>query len=743
MVLQFNEETPVVRLPIHVDDHQVQNNKKSWLLLPTIMYKVLLPTAHDRDLNLFQETILKLLRSGYKSVEQLTQMLHLGKDLVAYVLGELKEKNLITENHTLTPQGIGYFSTQSNTKQMKIGYLFYDVLTKQFWNQVLLEENLVYIDADIEKNSATIQLGTLDRPRPQRTLIMRSTSNAEPAIRPELIYRTVKASADRIQNNPNLQRRYREFKLPDGNASLADIKLISMGDAVYLPTFMYLPVNLKQNTHWQVLHPFGETNSTELLDALDRIRQQYEPLNKRIDELLKTALDTVKLSVDERDKELHKYVVSIFGERYEQKHELLLSTITFVRTFKKVKQLLNESNRGAVFEDLQTEFGVFAVHGIELFETALYTLQRDNLKSKKSVNEDVVKIDVRQYAKKDARQNLKTLHTLAMKLGFDVNKNPEAYNQLLKMRAGDLIYGYQNRALKGLLGTVIIESSEQSSAQLRTLAQKFPTFLDFIQELLTLRNLSAHLTEDTFETKLAENIFTKSMYSMSILFNTLFNIDLLEEYGEFDEASLIADRKLRILSMQHVHNEFGSKLENYPHIEKLLSEMHYFKDNHPYHFVMKAVSIIEQLLNMLLIEFDYTKLPDVPENTYDVLSKASSHLAKDGFELNLVKLPESFKKFNLGKLSLELFQLKKSVPNAKLYGLFLLMCEQPASKWQTIAQQMPDMFERMIALIDMRKHGHVEVTTNEMQSIEQFVYQLIQVHLPHFENKQSNGGQQG
>ncbi|RUS56953.1 hypothetical protein QI30_08485 [Kurthia sp. 3B1D] len=734
MVQQFNSQTPVVRLPIHLEDHLVQNNKKSWLLLPTKMYKILLPTQQQRTLNLFQDTVLKLLRSGYKSPEKLAEMLHLGIDLVKYVLGELIEKNLIDAKYVVTKSGIEYFSSQSTKREFKIGYIFYDLLTNQFWNQVLLEEDLSYVDADLDKKPASIELGTIDKPKTQRVLLMQAKSVNERTVTPEDIYRTVNASIERIENVQGLKNRYRKISLDRTMKSLEDIKLISSGDEVYLPTFMYLPVNLKQNSQWQVLHPFGATNSTELLDALQRIRHQYDSLNNKIDELLKTALDTVKPSIEEQDKEIYKYVLSVFGDKIEKKHDVLQSTIHLVRSFKKVKQLLHEKNRGAIFEDLQTEFSAFAVHTIELFEMAFYTIQKSFKNQEKRINEENKEVNIKHYTKKDARQNLKTLHTLAIKNDFEVNASPDVYAQLLKMRAGEITHGYGNRNLKGLLAISLIQGSEKTNYPLRYLAKKFPTFLDFLQDLLILRNLSAHLTEDTFETNVADDIFSKTMYAISVLFNTLFNRDLVEEYGDFDEASLMTDRKLRLLSKQHIHHLFDASLEEQPVIEKLLRDMHYFKDNHPYHFAMKAVSVIEQILNQLLQDFSYNDIPEMPGNALEVLEAIEPYMISQGFTWNVSELPETFINFNFKKITLELLSLKKSVPNAKLYALFLLMPLQPQEKWHTIASKLPTMFEEMIMLIDLRKHGHVIIEQQEMEKIEAFIIQLVKVTLPHLQN---------
>ena len=63
---KFSELTLAIKVPIPKDDIEVQNNKREWILLPTIMYKVLLPVVRNKELNLFQLTVLRLYEQAIK-----------------------------------------------------------------------------------------------------------------------------------------------------------------------------------------------------------------------------------------------------------------------------------------------------------------------------------------------------------------------------------------------------------------------------------------------------------------------------------------------------------------------------------------------------------------------------------------------------------------------------------------------------------------------------------------------------
>lgn len=739
MEKKFSELTLAIKVPIPKDDLEVQNNKREWILLPTIMYKVLLPVLQNKQLNLFQQTILRLLRTGYKSEQQLAKLLSLDEELVHYIIAELQEMEYISNKLIITEKGINFLKGIQDDAKSKLCYMFYDVITKQFWDVVYTEEQLEYYDMRPKGKNFTINFGTLEKPREREVMVLYESQNAAlEEVRPEHLYQTMLAASERslnIEKMPNGSRNQYMFKTD--RATMTSANLISNGDPVYLATFMYVPSNIKENSNWQVMYPFGYTDASQLRDELVKKSLLNKKLQQKIDYLLKGALEVSTLEMqDEAYKQSYHYMINLFGEHIARNANILQHGMDLITAYEKLIALQNEKNIGAVFEDLQMEFSAFIVKTQEFIECAFIEQINRYVKQKKRVNDTEEKLQILNFIHKDAQSNVTMLHAYAEKCGFAISHNSADYNQLLKVNFGDVKYAIENKKLKGLLAQMLIYGGEGKILSIKKVADRFPTFIDFLMELQLMRNASGHITEDNFHTQIAPDIFTKVTFTVSLLFNTLYNIDSIDEFGQLDEASLMANRKLRVLSMQEVQNKFGKLLEKQTLLEKYLVEMRYFKGAYSEHFVMKCVSVIEYLLNAMLETASYYDVNDLLEKKpLDHLNRYAPLLQQLGFLFNIDALPDSFKNIKVEKVRLDLYALKKSVPNVKLYALFALMSKNDPSMWQHIAQKVPYLFETMISYIDLRKHGNVKVEEMEREKMEECIFELVKVIIPVIESK--------
>lgn len=735
---KFSELTLAIKVPIPKDDIEVQNNKREWILLPTIMYKVLLPVVRNKELNLFQLTVLRLLRTGYKSEQQLAKMLFVEVELVHYIVAELQEMGYITNKLIITENGINFLKGIVEDAKSKLCYMFYDVITKQFWDFVYTEEQLEYYDMTPKGRNFYINFGTLEKPHQRDVMVLHEgLDNVIEEVRPEHLYQTMLAASERNRNielMPNGSRNRFVFKTD--RSTMTSANLISNGDPVYLATFMYLPSNIKENSNWQVMHPFGYTDANQLRDDLVIRSALNKKLQQKIDSLLKGALEVSTLEMkDEANKQSYHYMINLFGEHIARNTNVMQHGMDLITAYEKLIALQNEKNIGAIFEDLQMEFSAFIVKAQELIECAFIEQINRYTKRKKRVNDDG-NVKILSFIHKDAQSNVTMLHSYAEKCGFAVSHNPVDYNQLLKVNFGDVKYAIENKKLKGLLAQMLIYGDEVPNFSIKKVADRFPTFIDFLMELQLLRNASGHITEENYHTQIAPDVFTKVMFTISVLFDTLYNIDSIDEFGKLDEVSLMANRKLRLLSMQQVQNEFGQLLSNQTLLEKYLAEMRYFKGAYSEHFVMKSVSVIEYLLNAMLETLRFEETNNLLEKkAIDNVNRYAPMLENLGFSFNVDRLPESFKNVKMEKVRLDLYALKKSVPNVKLYALFALMFKGDTGMWQQIAEKVPYVFETMIAYIDLRKHGHVKVEEIEREKMEECIFELVKAIIPAIEYK--------
>lgn len=124
----FDSRTPIIYQNPCVKGVKISNDKKLWLLLPMIAYKVLVPYPKDKELNIFQETILKLFLSGNKSDEYIAEKLLLDKKLVNFIKEQLIESNLLTKEGLVTNKGKKLLDDTEGEYDLKIGYVFYDLV---------------------------------------------------------------------------------------------------------------------------------------------------------------------------------------------------------------------------------------------------------------------------------------------------------------------------------------------------------------------------------------------------------------------------------------------------------------------------------------------------------------------------------------------------------------------------------------------------------------------------------------
>ena len=77
------------------------------IFLQCASYDIIIPITETEKniLNIFEETVLKLLDYKKSTVEEIAETLCLEKDLVNYIVIRLKELGLIDENRNLTEEG--------------------------------------------------------------------------------------------------------------------------------------------------------------------------------------------------------------------------------------------------------------------------------------------------------------------------------------------------------------------------------------------------------------------------------------------------------------------------------------------------------------------------------------------------------------------------------------------------------------------------------------------------------------
>ncbi|MEB9458420.1 hypothetical protein [Bacillus anthracis] len=710
MAKLFDRMTPVVHQSPDESKKEILDERKKWLLLPTIAYKVLVPYKKERQLNLFQETILKFCLSGYKTADYIADKLILTPELVRYILEELKQQNLIDENGLVTQIGKDVLAEQNESYELKIGYIFFDVLRESFWDTFVFDNDFKIVGSEFGENYRRLDLGKSGRPVYKRATVIKSELEKYPEPPTSLAILSVLNKHQRRQKNI-LRGSYsdvndKEF-LP---CNIEKVQFLGEARPIYLTTFAYMPSDFINNIHWKVCHPFGSGVSQKLRDALEKaMADNQQMLKDDIQDLVTHSLRTSQRDLqevnDSESKEAYDYLTSMLSVNVTRYPATFESLRTLYRKFKELSIANSKENKGKSFEEVQSKLGTYVIQCYQAIEEALYAV--------KELYKDFF-ID---YLTKYPAKNAEVLGEIAKQCGF-VDFKAEAdkvFRRFFCLSKGAVLHVDDSKDMRALVGLNLLIAKSVNEHPFWRMAQKHPRFIIYIQCLGKLRNDFGHTTENTYEFKKVEMIFQDTLNIVSILLEDLtFNSLYKPEFDNLNEEALVMEAKVRLLSEKTVEMKIGSAIRSFPILFNNLTDVNYFKMKKNDHFIMKCTSSFETLLNEILpFIVNGTEGIHVEKMGEENLKKVCKQIEKYGFTFNVEQMPTSFKRVNMKKLHFTIEKLKSSVLNVKLYAILLSGAVEKKEILQKIAHEYPEFFETIIRISDKRGHGTNVVLTDE------------------------------
>lgn len=129
--LNYNESRPI--------------QKAKLLLWPVWVYKILFPKATQRELNLYQLTILRLIQARIVDKEELANLTAIHPDLILLILNQLVNNGYVQNDHKMiTPQGEKILDNiEEQEENLQSGYVFQDAITSKIWPRFASNLNLI------------------------------------------------------------------------------------------------------------------------------------------------------------------------------------------------------------------------------------------------------------------------------------------------------------------------------------------------------------------------------------------------------------------------------------------------------------------------------------------------------------------------------------------------------------------------------------------------------------------------
>lgn len=544
--------------------------EKQSILLPMKACKVLVPYPKDDALNLFQETILKLLNCGVKDEKWLAEKLVLDLSLVEVVIKELYERELITKSRNITEKGINILEEETLSYDMKTGYIFYDYLSKSYMDAFVPDSKFSPAEIKSRKKAAGIIQFYFDNNDPNsryEEAVIVKADKAETDINPS-IYDVLKVC--RKQKN-------RERMLFAGNsAEIKDeeitrfahsekVSLLYDNKDVYVATYLVIPTgDIVNKSRMQILYPFGEGFVSQLMEPILASAEYPEntSLKSTIEELKKqqtSMTENEKRKNRTYSEDIIKRIDGIFSNKI-QNHPYVSKRVLEVESKREnILKLMNE-NKGKNWETINSNINDFILAIYRVLGAALIDVSNKN--------------DYVDVLNKDQKHNADTLTEIALQCGFT---DDDTFAKYFRVKKGRVTGGYGSEGAKtseevcALIGLNLLEAKSNIDHPFYELAKKLPSFITDSMKLTYLRDDGMHGNDIEYNFQHVEGLGKMFYEAIAILLELSYD----ESYLVISKSKMMDENAIRHrkAAENQVESMFTRGINRYPGLNNKLVEL--------------------------------------------------------------------------------------------------------------------------------------------------------------------------
>lgn len=744
MAATFNEQTKIIHANPSISDDLIYKKRRQWLLLPVIAFKVYVPSIVNRPLNLFEETILKLLRISYKTPEVIADQLLLTPDLVKFVMDDMQEKGYVNNYYGITEFGESVLKNDTEIEEHVDGYIFYDPMRDQFWDAFIESSKMPYIQGDFELHGSrrTIELGTLAKPFPRNAIQFECRVTKEPTPPSNLkILHVLNSYKKRLRFEKFLSNGKCMDLLPE---KLQSVKYLEEFFPLYVTSFVYLPKEFTKERHIKVCHPFGKHPSSELIEVLLDDRKQKPSVKKALEKFV-DSLTANKAGIDKQEEmdkqEADTYFNQLFTLKGASSHAFIDEEIfdllfDYFQTYKRLKSTLQQqSNDGTISGKEQSEISQFTVQGTQIFEAVLAKLVPDTQH-----------FDYSKYLRDNKVKNAKVLTKIANSIGFvetriedddffetfskqDNVQFHNTFERFFHVGIGHVAHAKKNTELRPLVALHLLMANDDGDHPFHQISKQMPRFILKLDQLQQKRNSFAHITKRQSYIKSVDELFGFTLRIAAVLYKHEINDNVLFELSNYNSASQFINERAYADSRFYIDVKFPTKLRQYKSLYNSLVDVDYYAKYPSNQYILECTSAIEALLNELLkISYLPNKI-EIPDTTEQLLEKLGPEVQKFGFEFTLNSLPISFKKAQINRFrrsQMILEGLEKEVISTKVLALLCSVTAREQYHFEQLTNKCPDFFVQVLTLSDIRGHGKRKLPPAECKELRDKVFTLYE-----------------
>jgi hypothetical protein len=657
---------------------------------PCRAYRVVVPVRGRKLLNVFEETVLRLLENSVLDEEQLADLTCLDLSLARLVCARLRDAGLITAGNDIAPAGKSYLrETDAGNSDYEVRWLFREAVSGKIL-PVLCDGDLRYEEL-VEWRRGKAVIAQSDRVRRVRLLPGDQAGHAA-APPPADVLRVVKRHGALC----------RQFAVLGGGVPIAP-KVIGNApmtidpspEEVYLCCFIFIPRNADD---YRIADPFGFGLSDILFSAFEALRAK-DPMAQEFLQRLRDRATTVRPDrlVGDDDGSAARSglaVREIFGEAIHDFPGLF-------RALKDVERNHRNSDKCPKGQDqLQHQRKFLKGMAISLAEAMEEAMAAVVAGSRSPACEELLASSVQ-----TPDGNRELLEAIAGRLGFQTGDD-SGFLRVLPGRVRSLREGQKD--LQALAAVCLVAADEAVEHPLRKLVSEFGNWLSFMARLKAARDPAYHGDVSAAVKPELDWLRTQMHRAVKLLLPQLGSAstgDLseldLSTLGDIHDkrraAKSALERAFGVQRMSILESEVAELLVQ---IELSSADLFRAKEDdrvNAARVIVDLASVLQMLIHEVLSAHcpGADPTPDVAENR----ARGSGLLADNAV------LPEALARVNARRLR----EANQGLSPSLGANLMVLLVLAPIEVLRGLAEAAPNLLAVCARLLELRGHGNCPV----------------------------------
>jgi hypothetical protein len=679
----------------------VSTSARQEIAWPCHAFRVTLPVRQQGSLNLFEETVLRLLDLGRFDASKLANSTCLPLDLVEFILFRLQDRQLLAANNELTELAKEYLTLKENSPPDYEGRILFRELVGGRLLPILWKGDL-RCETLVEWNpfKIVIEQGTTGKPIPRKLRIIRQNKDTQRPVHPSVL--------DVLAVLRQHQRLNRQYALLRGAApadiavQAGQISVVPNAESYLLRCQLIIP---EGSTEFLVTDPFGYGCSDVLESAY---REWISTDNEEEQNVLWLKEQAISQRTGRPETGENPSLAPKVAREYPE----------LGRLFRSISRTRKQSKNAT---DTREQEAALATDRQRLVQD-LYSAIEWALRYCLDTSRDDSQIQL--LLSGTSESNAEVLAKMARTIGF-VSAD---LGYLLKVSPGRVrSFEYGATDMQSLLAVAIASAHPNALHPLRRLASAMPDWLQCITIIKRDRDPAAH-----GQTTLLAAEHLEAHYSLTLETIRILLPKAVSDIGASDTAKSIIPAQVEYearmaarISLERILGVQACKLLG-TNISNLLVGVERLSSELPENGEVEAGSMIGDLCAalQLTIQQIVAAFKGIPSKaTEDSIATAERKAREAEFLLEKGRLPRSIATVRRNGIEQALAGLSPSL-GACIVALLLSASEQ----WlRQAAQRLPEYLLVIARAADLRGHGNrsIRIQTQELIHLKEDIYQTI------------------